>query len=677
MQMYRSEPTRVATTLRISVADLVRPPGKRGSSARYTTAKLAIAALVLWLLFGFASLSAHGADIASIMAGLDTDCVATARQLLSLDVNASRQPDAIQAFIQTAKAAGRVQQWRLSIELLQRALAATAANPPGQAAQALSHTLTLAITSAAFKSGDFELACQYGEAVIQDAQAPASHRAAAYTLVVRSHQSANRLDEACATLLAATQNDQAAVSDELIELAIPLGATCLETKRFELAEQVYGSYQAAAPEKPRIADAKLGQAWAIALSGNAHERAAAQLGDFVAQFPGHADAPHALRAAASCFDQANLPDQAESIRSQLIASYPQSDAALAVLQRYGQAGGEPWPSSVCDAWRQRLNPSTANHAITDSLFTEIFTNAISASDDELWRAAVAALIQQDTLGSVTLSVLTQLVSGNQEPLAEHLAIDLIAGETSSSAACEAACRWAGASERWSMLALAADELGVPNETSNRSIVVDRLLAEALMQSQRPAEALVWWNWLIDHRGVTDFATLVRGAETAVAHGDASLAAVRVEAAEQAAGDDSLNRALTQVLSAELSIRRARFEEARATLQQIIHALEPVNSLRPRAQWLVGETFFMQQQYVEAIDAYRRVDAMDEAGQWAPAALLQAGKSFEKLARGRDAAICYMALLTRFRDWPHASSAQSRLAALQPSTTDDAAAIKRR
>lgn len=224
-----------------------------------------------------------------------------------------------------------------------------------------------------------------------------------------------------------------------------------------------------------------------------------------------------------------------------------------------------------------------------------------------------------------------------------------------------------------MLALAADELGPPEQSSGRSIAIDRMLAESLMQTQRPVDAMPWWAWLIDQGGASDFATLLRGAETAVAHGDIETATKRVDAATLAAGSEPFHRALSTMLAAELAIRRASFDEARDRLNEIVRASEPSPSLRPRAQWLIGETYFMQQKYADAIDAYRRVDSMDEAGQWAPAALLQAGKAFEKLGRAREATVCYTALITRFRDWPHSGIAQSRLAALQP--TEDSRVLR--
>jgi tetratricopeptide (TPR) repeat protein len=266
-------------------------------------------------------------------------------------------------------------------------------------------------------------------------------------------------------------------------------------------------------------------------------------------------------------------------------------------------------------------------------------------------------------------------------VAEHLAIDLLgrmvdhqaggAGAGAAGAAipagCESACRWLGATGRWSILAIVADQSASPDpskpETLSRGVAIDRLLAESLMQTRRGRDAMLWWTAIIDAWQCDDFPTLIRGAETAVAYGDIDSAQSRLEAAQTAAGDDAFRSSLVRMLEAEMAIRRARMDEARDLLAGIVRAGDTVAELRPRAQWMIGETYFLQQKYNEAIDAYRRVDALDAEGEWAAAALLQAGKSFEKLSRSREAATCYTALLSRFANLPHANQARTRLAQL--------------
>lgn len=626
-----------------------------------------------------------GTELSSVMAGLETDSLGVAQQLLDLcrrsqSDDATLEPEMVHSLVLVARAVGRQGHWRESIELLSCAhQAVSAAKNVNTADNTLRHTIDLAIASAAMQCGEVDLAIRHSRSVAEDSTAPPSHHAAAYPMLVKAYQAASRFDEASQTLQDATTQDHAnAASPQLAEAAMALGTICLQQKNATAAQKAYQAFLALSPDSPKAVDAVLGEAWAAALGAEEPLRAAEKLIDFARQHASHRDAPHALRASATCLEQANQTEQAEIVRQQLLESYPQSDSSLAVLERYSQSA-TPWPPAVREAWKTRLTAANAPPPSTPAnQLALVFAEALQSSDDALWQVATDHLITHDTDGSQTDAILKQFATRQPDALAEHLAVDLIAraedgSDSGSPPAAEAACRWAGAHERWTMLALAADELGPPTPSSHRSIVIDQILAEALMQTQRPSDAMRWWDWLIDNRGASDFATLLRGAETAIAHGEMELATQRIEAARAAAGDVSFNRELLHILSAELSIRRARFDEARETLTEIVRSPDPSPTLRPRAQWLIGETYFLQQRYAEAIDAYRRVDSVDTAGQWAPAALLQAGKAFEKLGRSREAATCYTALLTRFRDWPHATTAQARLATLSPSSTDGSAA----
>ena len=625
-------------------------------------------------------------EIASIMEGLDADSVATADKLLTLGDDANRDPLLVRSFVQAARQVGRQGHWQKSISLLQRARLVhqsngTSAKTSNDDTIAFLYTIDLAIASAALQCQEFNLASRHCQIVVADVNASAQHRAAAFPLLVKALQSQEHFDESAAVLHQATGDEQGRLAaPQLADLALSLGSVCLARKHPAAASLAFQDYLSLSPDGPRTADAVLGAAWASALGAEAPDLAAVKLAEFVTKYPGHNDAPHALRALATCLDQANRMEQADAARLQLLEMFPHSEAAVAILARYTQADS-PWPIFVRTAWQNRLSPKDDHVATLSAEQAQaIFNDSLHSGDDALWQLAIQVLVDTDQDGSLTETLLKQLTAESNESLAEHLAIDLISksvettniAQQESSAASESACRWAGASERWTMLALAADELGTPGNDNteagkapHRSVAIDRMLAESLMQTQRPADAMQWWDWLIDQQGDNDFATLLRGAETSVAYGDIETATWRVDTAIAAAGETVFNRALTQILAAQLSIRRARFDEARDTLNEVVRAAEPSPTLRPRAQWLVGETFFMQQRYADAIDAYRRVDAMDSAGQWAPAALLQAGKAFEKLGRSRDAAVCYTALLNRFGNWSHASIAQTRLATLKP------------
>jgi TolA-binding protein len=134
------------------------------------------------------------------------------------------------------------------------------------------------------------------------------------------------------------------------------------------------------------------------------------------------------------------------------------------------------------------------------------------------------------------------------------------------------------------------------------------------------------------------------------------------------------------LDAELAIRRLQFDQARSLLENVVRAGETEAGLRGRAQWMIGETYYLQQDFADAIDAYRRVEGIDPQGVWVSAALIQAGKSFEQLGRTREAAVCYGHLIGRFADTAHATLARRRLAAIapdhQPSNPHSSGTIRR-
>jgi cellulose synthase operon protein C len=109
---------------------------------------------------------------------------------------------------------------------------------------------------------------------------------------------------------------------------------------------------------------------------------------------------------------------------------------------------------------------------------------------------------------------------------------------------------------------------------------------------------------------------------------------------------------------------ARPEEARTALQAVIDARKG-GDLAAQAQLMVGETFFHQNRFREAVREFWRVDILhNDAPKWQAAALLEAGKVYERLGQWLDAAQTYESLCSRFPQDPHIAEAQSRLAAVR-------------
>ncbi len=378
--------------------------------------------------------------------------------------------------------------------------------------------------------------------------------------------------------------------------------------------------------------------------------------------------PLGRRACAECLKQSERPEDASAMLADLLRRWPNSESAWEVVASHRGLAVDLVPTAV----RQWLIES-ADGGRLDKLDVSMTVQGILAASQErdlnAWAKLAQHLAAIDPSGQPTSDLLVKLSESGRDADAERLATILIAPAAEASVqagAREAACRWAGRTERWSMLALASESENPAEHQPSRTIAVERLLAESLMQVGRVEEASPWWNHLVDTRHATDFSTLLRcaEAETSVGH-DVMHAQQRIDSARSAAGEDRFQHSLVDLLDAELAIRRSEFDRARGLLEQVVRLNDTEASLRGRAQWLIGETHYLQQDFADAIEAYRRVEGIDPGGMWVSVSLIQAGKSFEQLGRTREAAVCYGNLLSRFADTSHAELARRRLAAISP------------
>jgi cellulose synthase operon protein C len=111
---------------------------------------------------------------------------------------------------------------------------------------------------------------------------------------------------------------------------------------------------------------------------------------------------------------------------------------------------------------------------------------------------------------------------------------------------------------------------------------------------------------------------------------------------------------------------ARFPQARAAYQQVIDSpAGKTSETAAMAQWMIGETYFHQEQYALAAEAYHRTETLHRFPQWQAAALLQAGKCYEYLSRPQDAISVYRQLLQEHANCTLAEQAAERMAKLKP------------
>ena len=111
--------------------------------------------------------------------------------------------------------------------------------------------------------------------------------------------------------------------------------------------------------------------------------------------------------------------------------------------------------------------------------------------------------------------------------------------------------------------------------------------------------------------------------------------------------------------------RAEFDEAREAYRRVVRSAEGSKTqTAAMAQWMIGETFFHQQEFEPALREYLRVEILYDYPTWQAAALLQAGKCQETLGRWRQAAELYTRLLKQFPDTSFTEKATDRLQSVQ-------------
>ena len=113
----------------------------------------------------------------------------------------------------------------------------------------------------------------------------------------------------------------------------------------------------------------------------------------------------------------------------------------------------------------------------------------------------------------------------------------------------------------------------------------------------------------------------------------------------------------------------RLDEARLAYQRVLDTPAAAKTeTAAMAQWMIGETWFHQKKYPEAIAAYERCAAQHSFGRWQAASLLQAGKCHWLLGKTAEASVAFQRVTADFGDTPYAAEAAQRLSALAETAT---------
>ena len=107
--------------------------------------------------------------------------------------------------------------------------------------------------------------------------------------------------------------------------------------------------------------------------------------------------------------------------------------------------------------------------------------------------------------------------------------------------------------------------------------------------------------------------------------------------------------------------QADFEAARRAYDRVIHCEAGAKTeTAAKAQWRIGETFFLQKNYKTAYQEYLKVEILYAYPEQQAAALLEAGNCCEKLGDAKRAAECYRQIVDGYPKTAVAPEAAQRL-----------------
>ena len=122
--------------------------------------------------------------------------------------------------------------------------------------------------------------------------------------------------------------------------------------------------------------------------------------------------------------------------------------------------------------------------------------------------------------------------------------------------------------------------------------------------------------------------------------------------------------------------KANFRDARRYYEAVVASkVGGTTETAAMAQWMIGESYFMQNQFEDALRSYYRVIARYAYPQWQAAAKLQAGKCYESMRRWDDAQKLYSQVTAEHKETSFAEEAEQRLQVIK-STTRTATLIQK-
>lgn len=416
--------------------------------------------------------------------------------------------------------------------------------------------------------------------------------------------------------------------------------------------------------------ATAGLAW-IAQATSSPQKSVEKLDQFIAQQPQSPQASAAALARAQNFERLGESEQALAAYLQVIEKYPTSAQIPTAMLAAARLHDEREQDREADVLLARLVAEHREFKYFDAALCQWSYVLMDLNRDTEAAARLQQLHddypQSRFWGDATYRLAELKLRGKQSTAATALLKELIAAESAKELwphALYLQGQIAASEQKWSEVLGPLTQLTTDYPQHELRPLAEYWLAEAEYRTGKLQEAgarLADLSERVEKLNEPWLAMIPLRQAQVLAHEKRWEEAEKLASGIAAKYPDFRQQYEVDYLLGRCLGAQAKFADARTAYERVLRStIGGRSETAAMAQWMIGETYFQQERYDDAIKAYHRVERLFAYPRWQAASLLQAGKCHETQGHWLEAIQLYAQVMKDFPQTDFTAEAAQRL-----------------